>query len=36
VSGRQWGNMQVITWDFGGGKVEAASDPRGEGVGLVY
>jgi gamma-glutamyltranspeptidase / glutathione hydrolase len=36
VSGRQWGNMQVITWDFASGKVDAASDPRGEGVGLVY
>ena len=36
VSGRRWGNMQVITWDFASGKVEAASDPRGEGVGLVY
>jgi gamma-glutamyltranspeptidase/glutathione hydrolase len=36
VSGRQWGNMQVITWDFATGKVEAASDPRGEGEGLVY
>ena len=36
VSGRQWGNMQLITWDFATGKVEAASDPRGEGVGLVY
>jgi gamma-glutamyltranspeptidase / glutathione hydrolase len=36
VSGRQWGNMQVITWDFESGKVEAASDPRGEGEGLVY
>ena len=36
VSGRQWGNMQVITWDFASGKVEAASDPRGEGEGLVY
>jgi gamma-glutamyltranspeptidase / glutathione hydrolase len=36
VSGRQWGNMQVITWDFASGEVEAASDPRGEGVGLVY
>jgi len=35
-SGRQWGNMQVITWDFASGKVDAASDPRGEGVGLVY
>ncbi|MGC1521149.1 MAG: gamma-glutamyltransferase [Steroidobacteraceae bacterium] len=36
VSGRRWGNMQVITWDFASGKVAAASDPRGEGVGLVY
>jgi gamma-glutamyltranspeptidase/glutathione hydrolase len=36
ASSRQWGNMQVITWDFASGKVEAASDPRGEGVGLVY
>ena len=33
---RQWGNMQVITWDYASGKVEAASDPRGEGEGLVY
>jgi gamma-glutamyltranspeptidase/glutathione hydrolase len=33
---RQWGNMQVITWDYASGKVDAASDPRGEGVGLVY
>jgi gamma-glutamyltranspeptidase/glutathione hydrolase len=36
VSSRQWGNMQIITWDYATGKVEAASDPRGEGVGLVY
>jgi gamma-glutamyltranspeptidase/glutathione hydrolase len=35
-SSRRWGNMQVITWDFADGKVEAASDPRGEGEGLVY
>ena len=28
-----WGNMQVITWDFASGKVEAASDPRGRGRG---
>jgi gamma-glutamyltranspeptidase/glutathione hydrolase len=33
---RMWGNMEVITWDFATGKVEAASDPRGEGEGLVY
>jgi gamma-glutamyltranspeptidase/glutathione hydrolase len=36
LSNRQWGNMQVITWDFASGKVEAAADPRGEGEGLVY
>ena len=36
ASGRRWGNMQVITWDFATGKVQAASDPRGEGEGLVY
>jgi gamma-glutamyltranspeptidase / glutathione hydrolase len=36
LSSRQWGNMQVITWDFASGKVEAASDPRGEGEGLIY
>jgi gamma-glutamyltranspeptidase/glutathione hydrolase len=36
LSQRQWGNMQVITWDFATGKVDAASDPRGEGEGLVY
>jgi gamma-glutamyltranspeptidase/glutathione hydrolase len=36
LANRQWGNMQVITWDFATGKVEAASDPRGEGAGLVY
>lgn len=33
---RRWGNMQVVTWDFAGGVVDAASDPRGEGEGLVY
>jgi gamma-glutamyltranspeptidase/glutathione hydrolase len=33
---RKWGNMQVVTWDYRTGKVEAASDPRGAGVGLVY
>jgi len=26
-------NMEVITWDYATGKVEAASDPRGEGEG---
>ncbi len=33
---RRWGNMEVITWEFATGKVEAASDPRGEGQGMVY
>ena len=33
---RRWGNMEVITWDYASGIVEAASDPRGEGEGLVY
>jgi gamma-glutamyltranspeptidase/glutathione hydrolase len=31
-----YGNMEVITWDRATGKVAAASDPRGEGVGWVY
>ncbi len=31
-----YGNMEVITWDRSSGKVEAASDPRGEGTGWVY
>jgi gamma-glutamyltranspeptidase/glutathione hydrolase len=33
---RKWGNTQVITWDYKTGKVEAASDPRGIGEGMVY
>ena len=33
---RRWGNMQVIVWNYQTGAVEAASDPRGAGVGLVY
>lgn len=33
---RKWGNEQVVTWNYRSGRVEAASDPRGEGVGLVY
>jgi len=33
---RRWGNMEVITWDFASGEVDAASDPRGVGAGLVY
>jgi gamma-glutamyltranspeptidase / glutathione hydrolase len=34
--GRTWGNMQVVTWDYASGQVQAASDPRGIGAGLVY
>ncbi len=32
---RPWGNMQAIRWDRRNGRVEAASDPRGEGVASV-
>jgi gamma-glutamyltranspeptidase/glutathione hydrolase len=35
-SARPWGNMQVVTWDYGSGKVEAASDPRGQGDVTLY
>jgi gamma-glutamyltranspeptidase/glutathione hydrolase len=35
-SGRRYGNMAVVTWDYAGGRLEAASDPRAEGVGRVY
>jgi gamma-glutamyltranspeptidase/glutathione hydrolase len=31
-----YGNMQVVTWNYDSGEVQAASDPRGEGVGWVY
>ncbi len=31
VAKRAYGNMQVVTWDFETGAVEAASDPRGQG-----
>lgn len=30
-----WGNMQVVIWDRSAGRVEAASDPRGEGAARV-
>lgn len=35
-SRRAYGNMNVVTWDFATGRVEAASDPRGQGEGRVY
>jgi gamma-glutamyltranspeptidase/glutathione hydrolase len=31
----RWGNMQAIIWNLSSGAVEAASDPRGEGAGLL-
>jgi gamma-glutamyltranspeptidase/glutathione hydrolase len=33
---RRWGNLQVVLWDYATGEVQAASDPRGEGAGMVY
>jgi gamma-glutamyltranspeptidase/glutathione hydrolase len=33
---RRWGNLQVITWDYASGSIEAVSDPRGQGAGHVY
>ena len=36
LSGRQWGNLQVVLWDYATGDVQAASDPRGVGAGMVY
>ena len=36
VARRPFGNMNVVTWDYATGKVEAATDPRGEGEGRVY
>jgi gamma-glutamyltranspeptidase/glutathione hydrolase len=34
--GGQWGNLQVVVWDYATQTVEAASDPRGAGEGLSY
>jgi len=36
LSQRSFGNMQVVTWDRGTGRVDAASDPRGGGEVTVY
>jgi gamma-glutamyltranspeptidase/glutathione hydrolase len=33
---QRWGNLQIITWDYEGNKVETAADPRGNGQGFVY
>ena len=35
-SRRPYGNMNVVTWSYVGGEVEAATDPRGEGEARVY
>ncbi|MFT3906434.1 MAG: gamma-glutamyltransferase [Steroidobacteraceae bacterium] len=35
LSDRQWGNMQAVIWDRSSGKMEAASDPRGDGAGMT-
>lgn len=32
---RPWGNMQAVLWNRTTGRVEAASDPRGEGAAVV-
>ena len=34
-AGRTWGDMQAVIWDRPRGRVEAASDPRGEGFAEV-
>ena len=33
---RSYGNMNVVTWDYASGKVEAATDPRGPFASDVY
>lgn len=35
-SSRPYGNMNIVTWDFATGEVEAATDPRAEVEGRVY
>ncbi|SCZ53263.1 gamma-glutamyltransferase [Thiohalomonas denitrificans] len=35
ASERTWGNMQGLVWDRRGKRVEAASDPRGEGAAVA-
>ena len=35
-SERAFGNMNVVTWDYASGRVQAAMDPRGQVVGQVY
>ncbi len=31
----RWGNFQIVIWNRTTGSVEAASDPRAEGAGVV-
>jgi gamma-glutamyltranspeptidase/glutathione hydrolase len=33
---RGYGNMNVVTWDYATGRVDAASDPRSAGEAQVY
>jgi gamma-glutamyltranspeptidase/glutathione hydrolase len=33
IGDRSWGNMQVVLWHRGSGKIEAGTDPRWKGVG---
>jgi gamma-glutamyltranspeptidase/glutathione hydrolase len=33
---RRYGNMQALVWNRAAGRVEAASDPRGEGEAIVF
>ena len=35
-SRRLYGNMNVVTWEFDGNRVEAATDPRGMSAGQTY
>jgi gamma-glutamyltranspeptidase / glutathione hydrolase len=35
-SSRLFGNMNVVTWDYDGNRVEAATDPRGRIAGWIY
>ena len=35
-SNRDYGNMQIIIWDYENNTLDTASDPRGEGAGRVY
>ena len=36
LSGRNYGNLQIVTWDTETGEVDAVSDPRGEGAARIY